>query len=523
MPTRRPPAPFLLLWTAAFAAGALSARALPIAGRYPSRLVVAEKPNQLEAETLARINKARRTRRLNPLIRDPRLSAVAREHSEDMAAHNYFDYVSPRLGTLDYRRHRAGSSAANARYAIYRNTSVNKLMLQIAKGPDPIHLSPATHVGMGIVRKGLLRDLFVTLILSDIHSTLDPFPTMPQDGKSYRLAATIEKGFSQPRLIITLPDGSVVDRELHLSAMRTVTATVDFDKGRGKYMVEITATGALGPVVLDLMNCYAGVPYPAPQARAPLGKPPENLRRAEQQMLEMINQERAQAGLKKLRFDERLADVARGHSSDMVRNKFFAHVSPTHGDLAARMKRARLKASSFTENLAANRTLQGAHEGLMNSPGHRKNILDPLVDRVGIGIARNLDETITVTQNFARDFVNFDTTALERAFLDAVNEARGKKYLSRLTTDADLTRIALENSTSMGRKNALSHARATELLRAAKLPYAVQMRVAKSVAPPKTEQIPALLEKKARRVGIAIVQTSRNGEKPLWITVLVAE
>jgi len=500
-----------------------AARALPRAGAYPSRVAALERPSAVEEEALRRINEERRANGLRPLAWDPILSAVAREHSRDMAEHDYLDYVSPRLGTLDYRRHRAGSPAGNLRLAIARAASVEGLLRQLREGAEPFHLSDGTHLGIGVAKKGLLAGMYVTLIAAETHSTLQPFPTMPLYGRKYRLAGRIEEGYAEPRLIITTPRGDTIEEALRLSAAREFETTVAFDRGKGEYILEIVATGRLGPVVLNLMRCYAGVPYPDPPPATGSEPLPQDLRRAERTMLEMINRERTRAGLEPLVFDERIAAVAREHSRDMLRNRYFAHVSPTRGDLSARIARAGLAdtARSFTENIAANRSLREAHEGLMNSPGHRKNIMDPLAERVGIGIVRRGDD-ILVTQDFARANPKYDTAALAREFLAAVNEARRAKGAQALSEDATLSRIARENAIAMSRAGRPDYERARELLKKVRVAYAVQIGVLKSGDPPGPGHIAQCLEERYRRIGIGIVQGSR-GPGHIWTTVLLAE
>lgn len=499
-------------------------RALPVAGAYPSSVTGLKSANSLETEALERINAARRTGGLRALEWDARLSAVAREHSEDMAAHEYFSEHSPQLGSLIYRMHRAGSSAPNAQSLIFMNSSTNDLMEQLGKGGRPPHLGRATRIGVGIVQRGIRRQRYVTLILSEMHSTLDPFPTRPIYGKQYRLSGRLEAGYEKPQVAITLPDGATVERELVLSPDRRFETLVAFTQGQGKYVVELLAVGNLGPTVLDLMHCYSGVDYPLPDTNAHSGGPPADLGRAEREMLRMINAERARAGLKPLTFDAELAAVARGHSTDMVSNRFFAHISPRRGDLSARMKRANLSARKFTENLAQNRTLAGAHEGLMGSPGHRKNILDPEVSRVGIGIVRNGQEAIMVTQNFAQDYVTYNTASLTKDFLAALNAGRVERGAQSLAADSTLTQIAEANAREMQAKGKLSYERARTLLEQARLRYAVETVVLQSSNPATADHWPKLLEHKYRRIGIGIAQSnSRDGRKDLWTTVLFAQ
>lgn len=120
----------------------------------------------------------------------------------------------------------------------------------------------------------------------------------------------------------------------------------------------------------------------------------------EAQMLVLVNQERANAGLAALTLDPSLAEVARRHSADMLARGYFAHTSPDGHDLADRLAAARITYRIAGENLALAPTLQLAHTGLMNSPEHRENILRPEFGRVGIGIMDGGAHGLMVTQVF---------------------------------------------------------------------------------------------------------------------------
>lgn len=120
----------------------------------------------------------------------------------------------------------------------------------------------------------------------------------------------------------------------------------------------------------------------------------------EAEMLALINEERAKHGLQPLQADPEMRGVARKHSADMFRRGYFAHVNPDGADPFDRMKREKVRYQTAGENLALAPTVTIAHVGLMNSPGHRANILNPAFGRVGIGILDGGMRGLMVTQNF---------------------------------------------------------------------------------------------------------------------------
>lgn len=126
-------------------------------------------------------------------------------------------------------------------------------------------------------------------------------------------------------------------------------------------------------------------------------------------MLEIINEVRRRSGLAPVRPDRRLDEVARKHSEEMLSLGYFDHTSPIdeNKSLSDRFENDGVSFRRATENIAKYPYKQPASvrvagtseltaqtpgtlaekmmEGYMNSPGHRANILDPQVGRVGIG------------------------------------------------------------------------------------------------------------------------------------------
>ena len=109
---------------------------------------------------------------------------------------------------------------------------------------------------------------------------------------------------------------------------------------------------------------------------------------AEQQMFQLLNDARVQNKLSPLKVDMELTNVARIKAQDMIDNKYFSHNSPKYGDPFDMMKAFGVKYVMAGENIAGNQNVQNAESALMNSPGHRKNILSPDFTHIGIGIQK---------------------------------------------------------------------------------------------------------------------------------------
>jgi uncharacterized protein YkwD len=120
----------------------------------------------------------------------------------------------------------------------------------------------------------------------------------------------------------------------------------------------------------------------------------------ETEMLSLINEERQKHGLKRLQADPELTQVARAHSQDMFANGYFAHDNPEGKDPFDRIRAANIRFLSAGENLALAQTVEIAHVNLMNSPGHRANILNTSFGRVGIGILDGGFYGLMISQEF---------------------------------------------------------------------------------------------------------------------------
>jgi uncharacterized protein YkwD len=139
----------------------------------------------------------------------------------------------------------------------------------------------------------------------------------------------------------------------------------------------------------------------------------------------LVNHERTSRGLRSLSYDDRIADIARAHSQDMVDRNFFDHENPSGEDPTVRGNEAGYSCrkdygSYYTYGLAENIAMTPVHsnvmgcgsttsldglaecivDGWMTSPGHRENILTATYTMEGLGVAYSGDDEAYSTQNF---------------------------------------------------------------------------------------------------------------------------
>lgn len=107
--------------------------------------------------------------------------------------------------------------------------------------------------------------------------------------------------------------------------------------------------------------------------------------RAENEMLLMVNREREAVGLDPVVMDKRLIEVARSHSQDMFKRGYFSHYTPEGLSPFDRLSAGNVDYEYAGENLALAPSVDLAMQGLMNSPGHRANILNKNFKKLGVG------------------------------------------------------------------------------------------------------------------------------------------
>jgi len=110
---------------------------------------------------------------------------------------------------------------------------------------------------------------------------------------------------------------------------------------------------------------------------------------SEKEMFKMVNKERRERGVRELEWAPEIVPVARSHAMDMWQRQYFGHVTPDGKDVGNRLDEGGVGFLLAGENLALAPTLETAHTGLMNSEGHRTNILEDDFGKLGIGVIDN--------------------------------------------------------------------------------------------------------------------------------------
>jgi uncharacterized protein YkwD len=172
----------------------------------------------------------------------------------------------------------------------------------------------------------------------------------------------------------------------------------------------------------------AGASTPVPNA------PPMS---AEQkQLFDLVNRERAKAGLSRLKWDDHLADAARAHTQMMAERRELSHQFRGEQPLSQRAGAAGAHFNSVAENVAYAGDVEALHQNLMQSPHHRANILSPDSNAIGIGLAEK-DGELYVTEDFAGLLPSYSTDQFREQMIAAFSRMRQYRGLPPIAARPD--------------------------------------------------------------------------------------
>lgn len=365
-------------------------------------------PSALGDAVVRAVREAAVRQKLPPPIADARLFRACEELAgivpeEGIIQYSLVEFALQRNGIIEPSPHLL---------VVWGNIDSPQLIVdQLAPRLAEIFADGATtRVGIGAARRLPDGTGAVVFALQASNVATKPVPRKLRAGGSFVLDAAVDARYRDPEVFVTRSSGATERLALRHDARRpgAFTAQVGCASSIGKQQVEITAADAQGSTVLANFPVWCGADPPSSLTVAPTSAdiPTFDPVEAEKRLFGLVNRDRASAGLPTLVWDDKVAEVARGHSQEMRRTKAVAHISPTTGSAADRVRAAKIKTAVVLENVARAYGMGEAHDGLMNSPGHRANILSSAATHVGVGVVFG-DEIsglreIFITQVFTR-------------------------------------------------------------------------------------------------------------------------
>lgn len=342
-----------------------------------------------------------------PLAEKQAVSDIALEHAQQIAE----DQKNTKFRTLAYEpvapkplvqrllqtRIYSWDNLFNSFFSTQTQEEALERFSQQAK--KSFQATPFTHYGLGVVKKG--KQWFVSLVLITEIVQLKGLDIVLTQGEIRKISGQIvSSGYTKPSALVTRPDGEVVEPDIQVKG-NSFQLNFPFEQ-KGYYSFEINVEGVLGPQPATNFVVSVGVPALNFSDNNIKDAPKINdLTKARNTLLELVNQDRKSLGLSLIELDSTLNLSAQSHSKDMVDNHYVGHSSPTKGTVQEQVAEFGTN-DIVAQNIAVSRSLENSQKELMSSPGHRKTIINPENTHVGFGISRSDDGFLYITQNFAR-------------------------------------------------------------------------------------------------------------------------
>ncbi len=175
---------------------------------------------------------------------------------------------------------------------------------------------------------------------------------------------------------------------------------------------------------------------------------------AEQDLLQLANQARRQAGVSPLKVDSGLSEAARAHAVAMMEAQTLSHQFAGEAALPQRLAlMTHLQLDQEGENVALDYDAEHGHEHLMLSPPHRANLLNPAYNVVGLGVVRSGDR-LYIVQDFGRALPTYSPNEAKDRVAAAVVQARRLAHVRDLprydVPDADQYACSMAHADKLG-------------------------------------------------------------------------
>ncbi|MBI4067240.1 CvpA family protein [Candidatus Gottesmanbacteria bacterium] len=258
-------------------------------------------------------------------------------------------------------------------------------------------LPPGISNALGFLLAGFLAEIIFSKMLALLYKKL-----IPKIVSKFRDARLVNRLNIIDRILGIIP--ALGESLIFTAFILTLLVTLPIRGGIKKDIVSSKIGGALvnrtagierqlnrifGQAVNDTLTFITVNPNPSSGEKVDLKFTQKEVKVdevAETTMLNLVNQERSKRGLKPLVVSENLRNLSREYARDMFARGYFSHYNPEGESPFDRMNKAGISYLAAGENLALAPNVNLAHQGLMNSTGHRANILSEDFGKVGIGV-----------------------------------------------------------------------------------------------------------------------------------------
>jgi uncharacterized protein YkwD len=249
------------------------------------------------------------------------------------------------------------------------------------------NLSQSVSNAIGFIVTAVILEMVLGYVFNEALKRLPPNLLKSKFNKWFGLLPALGEGFLIIAFLLTAIIALPVRPDVKKDVSESKIGGLILKQTSG---LEKTINRIFGGAVNNALTYFTFEPDSRQTLKLTTGKSELSVDEAsEAQMLNDLNKERTSRGLAALKVDARYVKVGRDYARDMWTRRYFSHYSPEGHAVTDRFDAAGIDYSVAGENLALAPTEETAHTGLMNSEGHKANILEPEFKTVGIGVIDN--------------------------------------------------------------------------------------------------------------------------------------
>jgi uncharacterized protein YkwD len=356
---------------------------------------------------------------------------------------------------------------------------------------------------------------------------LEGVPRRVEGGTALTMRGRLLGDHRNPTVVVAPPDGAV--RRLPAGSGPEFDVRVPTEAS-GIYQVELVGRGEHGDTVIANFPVFVGRDIPRTVRLDAVGESNgQDVDSIRRELLDMLNETRREAGLTPLTEHAGLRDVALAHSNDMAEHDYIGHTSPRTGTAADRVRSASMTSGLVLENIGRGYSAREIHRGLLESPGHRANLVNPDVSHVGIGVVAQPEgsrSAFIVTQVFVRMSERVDLSGAPQELVGLINRARSARGARPLEPQDHLSTAAQNAAEEFFRNPELSQQDAVDDASASLRRFAIAYRrlggvMAIVATVDEAGALEPTLDPDVRHVGIGVAQGTRPDTGPNAIAVVI--
>jgi uncharacterized protein YkwD len=289
------------------------------------------------------------------------------------------------------------------------------------------------------VKKGLTH---VVLVLYDDVLQLDqPLPRKLAAGATGTLSGQLAAGYTKPRVEVVDPIGTL--QKAPEQPGQAFKAELKCGDHAGKFLVQVVAEKDGTEVLVSTFPVFCNLDTPV-AAKVPVApKGPVDLAQAEKQLLDLVNSDRATAGVKPLNALPALSGIARN-----LAQKRAAGQGITSTDLTHSLKEAEIAAPMVLESMAQGFSIDDVYTRFSESPSDRSNTMNPDITDVGVGVVKGPviadRQTYIAAELFVKQRPPANAAEVKSKLYAAIARKRADARASELAKDATLEKVAQE-------------------------------------------------------------------------------